>query len=150
MGEAPKLQMMIQILLADRFKLTLHREMKEVPVYNLVVEKPGKIKLSDDQTPPGDPPVGINASALPRGVMLNCLGTAIPISALATCLPSGVGRPVIDKTGLKGLFDIPQSGAGPNVEIAPLLLEQLGLKLESAKAPLEVLVVDHAEKPSEN
>src|SRR5689334_1001426 len=50
-GEAPKLQTMISNLLADRFKLVLHHETKELPVYNLVVARPGRIKLSEDQTP---------------------------------------------------------------------------------------------------
>jgi uncharacterized protein (TIGR03435 family) len=162
---APKLQMMIQTLLADRFKLTLRRESKEVPVYNLVVEKPGKIKLSEDQTPPGDSagarggPVSIRGgtAGLPRGALLNCAGNAIQISNLASCFQSEVDRPVIDKTDLKGLYDIPprppadpNPTGGPQVSTLPLALDQLELKLELSRATLEVLVIDGVERPSEN
>jgi uncharacterized protein (TIGR03435 family) len=108
-GDAPKLQMMIQTMLSERFKLSLRRESKEVTIYNLVVGKPGKITLSEDQTPPS--PVvqaqGFIANALPRGIMLNCAGNALRISDVAKCLQKSVGGTIVDKTDLKGLYDIP-------------------------------------------
>lgn len=68
-----------------------------------------------------------------------------------------VGRPVIDKTEIKGLFDIPVQtlDVGPfdmvfGPSVWPAIVEQIGFKLESAKAPVEILMIDHAEKPSEN
>jgi uncharacterized protein (TIGR03435 family) len=156
-GDAPQLQRMIQTLLAERFKLVLHRETKEAPVYNLVVARPGRMKLSDDQTPPGDIPFGLRGNALPRGVMLNCSGVAIQISSLIGCFQTELDRPLIDKTDLTGLYDIPPRPTDPNATpgargggALPLALEQLGLKVESARGSVEFLVIDHAEKPSEN
>jgi uncharacterized protein (TIGR03435 family) len=175
-GEVPKLQLMIQTLLADRFKVAVHREMKELPVYNLVVVKDGKMKLSEDQTqtnPAAAPPPFRSDAAPPRGtiiLMFNPSGgrtlsaTAMPISEIAGILGDQLGRAVVDKTNLKGLFDIRLdfAPAGPpdaTATIAPdpagpylfdAIQDQLGLKLESTRSLVEVLVMDHAEKPSEN
>jgi uncharacterized protein (TIGR03435 family) len=157
-GDAPRLQLMIQTLLAERFRLTLQREMKDIPASNLLVGEPGKIRLSENQTPPAAlvPGQGVRAGALPRGVMLNCAGIAIPISSFANCLQTSVGRPIIDRTNLKGLFDIPSV---PNANApAPLdqayhasqLLEQVGLKLEATMAAMEVLNIERVEPPTEN
>jgi uncharacterized protein (TIGR03435 family) len=100
-------------------------------------------------------------------------GSAIPIQPLLTTIQNMVDRPVIDKTGLSGLFDIklewvpgaeaPPSPFGPNPNAPPppppddaatsiytALQEQLGLRLESAKGPVEVVVIDSAQKPAEN
>jgi uncharacterized protein (TIGR03435 family) len=157
-GEAAKLQQMIQKLLAERFKLSLRRESKDVTVYNLVVAKAGKAKLSEDQTPP-EPPIrgqGFRAGALPRGVMLNCVGNAIVISSLANCLQRNVGGTIVDKTDLKGLYDIPSvtnpDPAAPTGQaaLASLILEQMGLKLEQVKTSGEILVIESVERPTEN
>jgi uncharacterized protein (TIGR03435 family) len=175
-GEVPILQLMVQTLLADRFKVALHREMKELPVYNLVVVKDGKMKLSDDQTPvnPAAGPLPWRSdSAPPRGaivLMFNPTGgrtisaTAMPISEVAALLGDQLGRGVIDKTNLKGLFDIrldfaPAGSPDATAAVAPdpagpylfdAIQDQLGLKLESTRSLVEVLVIDRAEKPSEN
>jgi uncharacterized protein (TIGR03435 family) len=169
-GDVPKLQLMLQALLADRFKLVLHRETKDVPVYNLVVVRPGKMKVSEDQTPPGEltPPRGTSGT-LPRGVMLTnprgLSATAVPISNLVNWLEINVGRRVIDKTDLKGLFDvslqleaapiaIEPGGPPPRLDfqgsIFSAIQEQLGLKLESARGPGEFLVIDNANRPTPN
>jgi uncharacterized protein (TIGR03435 family) len=160
---APKLQAMIQTMLAERFNLTVRRELREMPVYHLVVEKPGKILLSDDQTPPGEiarggGPVSVRGGTvnLPRGVLLNCAGNGIEIARLVGCFQAETDRPVIDRTDLKGLYDIPARPVDPNqtgvpqLSTLPLTLEQLGLKLEPARAQLEVLVIERVERPSEN
>jgi uncharacterized protein (TIGR03435 family) len=154
-GEAPKLQMMIQALLADRFKVVLHRETKDLPAFNLVVAKTGRIKLSEDQTLP-EPPTrgqGFRQGALPRGAMLNCTGNSIAISQMTNCLQKSLGAVIIDKTDLSGLYDIPPlMNPDPSIPMsyAPQLLAQLGLKLEPTKAAGETVVVEHVEKPTEN
>ena len=157
-GEASKLQLMIQDLLADRFKLSLHRGLKDIQGFNLVVVKTGKIKLSADQTPPGpyDVRQGFRSTDLPRGVMLNCVGNAVSISSVADCLQKMAGGPIADKTDLKGLYDIPQA-ASPDA-LAPIseslrlsqTLEQIGLKLEPKRVPREAFTIERVEKPSEN
>jgi uncharacterized protein (TIGR03435 family) len=144
---------MLQTLLADRFHVKVHLETKEMPVYALVVGKNGpKLKES----------VAEKFSLTMRGVQ----GVEITVlkgsmEQLATQLSgSGTDRPVLDKTGLTGTYDYtlnwtperdgvpPPDSSGVTLPIA--VQEQLGLKLESQKAPIEILVVDHAEKPSAN
>ncbi len=187
LGPIPRkrLQPMLQSLLEDRFHLKTHREMREMPVYHLVLKDRSKIRLSKDQTPPAtpDPPtalaltapptrgtVQIRPAALPeRGLIVR--GAAIPVWKLANLLPLYVRRPVIEQTHLEGLFDIELQFmpvwemTGTNVapptaqpslpdpsgtSIFTALQEQLGLRLESAKGPVDVLVIDHVERPSEN
>jgi uncharacterized protein (TIGR03435 family) len=177
-GEAPKVMRMLQNLLADRFALTLRRSSKEAPVYNLVVAQPGKIKLSDDQTQPPPPPppltqttnpiVPVTGAPMFRGgfslmvdpaagkVMLEA--RAIPLAVLINFFQGRDGRFVVDKTGMKGLYDIPQTtlDVGPfeigenAVSVWPEIMRGLGLKLESARGPVETLIVERIEKPSEN
>jgi uncharacterized protein (TIGR03435 family) len=168
-GEAPGLQAMLQSMLMDRFKLGLHRETKEVPVYNLVLVKTGRVKLSDDQTPPDPPPVRLAPGAPPpRGhyslgvdppagkVMI--AATAVPIMNIINIFQGQEGRLVVDKTDLKGLIDIPPQtldvgpfDISPNaVSVWPEIMLQLGLKLQPARGPAEILVIDQAEKPAEN
>ena len=180
--------LMVQSLLEDRFQLRVRREARELPVYNLVVAKDGgKMKLSDDQTAENvddDEEVPFDASTAPppRGAITTIYtnsgetiirGTAISITpnvsmrrphallpqGLTIVLGSYTGRPVIDKTNLKGLFDFrlqftPERLLGnPDVtglSIFTALLEQLGLKLESSSGPVDVIVIDSVERPSEN
>jgi len=175
-----QMQMMVQSLLEDRFALRLHREKREMAVYNLVVAKKGKLKRSEDQSPIvygplGGPPTPSKSSSPPRGVSrmlgnntgVEFMATAINLATLAGSLQLQVDRPIIDKTNLQGLFDIelrfapaspiqsaPQLGAALPVEGGPSLFtalqEQLGLKLQAGKGPVEVFVIDHAEKPDAN
>jgi uncharacterized protein (TIGR03435 family) len=170
------LRLMLQSLLADRFRLKLHRATKESPVYSLVIAKGGpKIKLSADQTSVDavEPPragTGPNRGSLLTGPGL-LIGNAVPLSRFATFLSStALDRPAVDKTNLAGRFDIqlrwtpdPRESPGepggtnasaPNASDYPSIFtaiqEQLGLKLKPARGPVRVLVIDHAEKPSEN
>ena len=213
---------MLQSLLAERFKMTLRREQKELPVYELVVAK-GGAKLKESQgfkpemlganipkgafvnqpaPPPPDaaeqrnsacppPPAGKPAAppSRPMGMAirindghLEMNNTTMP--AFANYLSSVTGRPVLDKTELQGNYDItldvdptefmanmkrsmagvmigPGGGEGPRADASPVpdstggsvftAVQQLGLKLEGKKAPLEMIVVDHADKvPTEN
>jgi uncharacterized protein (TIGR03435 family) len=164
---------MLQTLLAERFQVKTHLETREMSVYNLVIAKSGlKLKPSEDQTPP--PPVqdtgkrgfAFDASGkqargtfamrqTPNGIVSSW--TAAPMSVVVSLMQGRADRLIIDRTNLTGLFDVeyelrkddspPLVGAaGP----APSLQEQLGLKLESAREPVEVLVIDSVSKPSEN
>ncbi|KAA6464621.1 TIGR03435 family protein [Acidobacteria bacterium AB60] len=173
---------MLQALLEERFHLKVHRESMERPVYEITVEKGGpKMQLSKEgsctpysmEAPPpvpapnAPPPIYCDFPHLSGdGTNWTLDGTGVSIRKLATSLSrSGVDRPVIDRTGLAGRFDlhlkwaadapvsapasaIQEDPSGPSIFTA--LKEQLGLRLESAKGPVEVLVIDHAEKPSEN
>ena len=209
-------RLMLQSLLEERFQLKAHYETRELPIYNLVVAKDGpKMKLSEDQTATplqgggpllcGPQPAGFGApgprgapfapgAPVPRGATMMMMSpqgmtmnaTSVPITNLVNVLQNQAGRPIIDKTDLKGLFDIklqfsmeglqgpaglggflPPPGAGgpggpagpggaaPNAadpvpSLFTAIQEQLGLKLESTKGPVEVLVIDSVQKPTEN
>lgn len=144
-----QLQLMLQAILADRFKLRVHTETRDRPIYALVIAK-GGVKLKPWP-----------ADAKPQGSWwgnnsINLRGE--PIDRLAFCLADGLDKVVVDKTGLTGKYDITltwtpddrqgTADAGPTLFTA--LEEQLGLKLESTRGPVDTLVVDHVEKPSEN
>jgi uncharacterized protein (TIGR03435 family) len=170
-----KLQPMLQTLLEDRFQLKAHREVHEMQVYLLTVGKGGsKLKLSEDQSAysaqPQNTPIEQRRGMIRRaedGMIAN----AVPLSFLTSFLSSQTGRLVLDKTGLEGMYDfkmhwVPQPlrapGAAAGPEVTPpeasdpsggsifTASQELGLKLESAKASLEVLVIDSVQKPSEN
>ncbi len=138
---------MMQVVLADRFKLQAHYGTREQPVYNLVIAKGGcKLKSSSS----GESPKMITSGG--RIVM-----QAMPISALISNLPSSAGRIVVDKTGLGGSYDFtlqwaPEGAdpADPRPSFFTALEEQLGLKLVPATAPVDILVIDHIERPSAN
>jgi uncharacterized protein (TIGR03435 family) len=163
-----EMQVMVQSLLEDRFQLKLHYETRELPVFNLLLASP-KLKLSADQTSPTQPPDRGTLSMTGSSSGTTIKGNAVPISALIDMLHTAAGRPVLDKTGLKGLFDInllfsqsgPTAATPAGVSETPLAsdpsgpsilsaIQELGLKLESAKAPIEVLVIDSVQKPTEN
>jgi uncharacterized protein (TIGR03435 family) len=145
---------MMQDLLADRFQLKFHKETRELPIYNLVVAKGG---LKIETTPEGKG----NGYSMGSGKLS---GNGIELDSLAFSLANQVGRIILNKTGLAGRYNIdlkwqPDSmAAGSNSSSAdpPLpdlftaLQEQTGLKLEPAKGPVDVYVIDHVEKPSEN
>jgi len=166
--------LMLQQLLADRFQLALHRENRDLPVYALVIAKSGP-KLQEAK--PGDTypnglkgrdgaPIG-HAGPMTWGSG-RLIGQGIPISSMVPALSQQLGRIVQDRTGLTGKYDVklkwapdePQRGqAGPDSGLAAesptasiftAIQEQLGLKLESRKAPVEVLVIELAESPSAN
>ena len=147
---------MLQALLTERFKLKFHRETKEMPVYALVVAKGGpKFKPSA--------PDAISSSHFGvNGRNQNMVLTKAGMNSLAEGINNILlfDRPVIDKTELTGKYDLkleatpefriardPQLG---DLRVFDAVQEQLGLKLESQKANIEVLVVDHMERPSEN
>jgi uncharacterized protein (TIGR03435 family) len=139
---------MIQALIEDRFKLTMHRETREQSAYALVVARTGlKIKTSEAAS---------FTSKLRTGhIELRRATMASLVSFLYTPQANGaqpVDRPVVDMTGLTGFFDIAVDWGlgtdGPSLFTA--IEEQTGLKLEPRKLPLEFLVVDHVERPAAN
>jgi uncharacterized protein (TIGR03435 family) len=153
---------MLKSLLASRFHLKPHSETKETSICSLVVARGGhKMKLSADQTEPekGGP------KELGPGRLV---GDGIPMYVIINLLSNMLGRAVINNTGLTGKYDVkllpvsdslqlPTDPADPltqadvlNLAIIEAVEQQLGLKIESIKAPEEVLVIDHIERPSAN
>ncbi len=143
---------MLKATLAERFQLKLHHERKEVPVYALTVARKGGSKLSTQpicETPPKfdpeHPVIGIT-SCKPTWSM----------AQLAVSLTGYLDRPVVDQTGLTGWYalsvkwDLENARLKPNPDIFTAVQEQLGLKLEPQKVEFDSLVVDRAERPSEN
>ena len=183
--------LMLQSLLADRFHLKVHRETKEMPVYDLVPARAG-VKLPAVQSgaceapAPDSPPDWSIGRMLPPGqgpphlpkcgsvsVGLESGGVAmkggnVGMAELTRALSLSLDRTVIDKTGYKGAFDVrlvfqadestpvlppPPPGGNFHPEMASLpaaLQEQLGLRLEKVRGPVDVLVIDHVEPPSGN
>jgi uncharacterized protein (TIGR03435 family) len=146
-----QMPLMMQALLADRFQLEFHRVTKTLPEYALVVAKGGP-KL---QVASGDDLNSVRSSQGDRQIK----GWGMPMSSLANMLIGAVGAPVLDQTGLDGKYNFilefaPLSGTPREDETLPtifaVLQEKLGLKLEAIKGPVEVLVIDRAEKPTEN
>ncbi len=147
-------QSRLRPVLANRFQLRAHTEARTLPVYELILAKGGpKFKL----TSPTDSPGHGEAMTIDNGV-LNAHG--ISLASLAYTLSYQLHRTILDKTGLKGIYDLsltwtPDSGsdASPETSAASIftaLQEQLGLKLQSGRGPVAVLVIDHIELPSEN
>lgn len=126
---------MLQALLAERFRLQLHREQRSMPVYTLAATKNGP-KLHQAEGNAG-------ASMGPAFIRGN-----LSLDDLARMLAPSAGRMVINQTGLTAIFAIKLEWMPEQDSIFTVIQEQLGLKLEPAKAPIEVLVVDHAEPPS--
>lgn len=169
---------MLQPALSDRFKLKVHNETKQLPVFELVVAKGGsKLKeaTSGDTYASGIQGVdGKGHAGMMRMRPGEVTGQGVPIATLVNLLATQLHQTVIDKTGLGGIYDLdltwaPDQESGPMFKggdgpqqksdtgldstgpsIFTALQEQLGLKLQSTKGPVETLVVDHIEMPSEN
>jgi uncharacterized protein (TIGR03435 family) len=171
-------QQMLQTLLAERFNLKVHREAKDEPVYFLVIGKNGpKLQhaktgktatlLNADGTPARD---SENMQIIPEsegGQKIQAFST--PMKSLGDWLTRQLSRPVLDKTGLTGAYDfilewMPDAASTsspdatnaitlpgiPGASLFTALQQQLGLKLEPGKSPIEILVIDHVERPSGN
>jgi uncharacterized protein (TIGR03435 family) len=163
-------QAMMAVMLEERFHLKVHVEVKELPVYDLVVTKDGPKFKESAPEPPADPdapkkPSGMSGN---RGNMnvsghngaMELTSWANPMTSFVGSLSILVDRTVIDKTGLKGEYDVhmkwtSDTASPPLPDDAPPTLftaiqEQLGLKLVPSKGPVNTLVVDHVEQPTEN
>jgi uncharacterized protein (TIGR03435 family) len=147
-GSTPEqLQQMQRSLIADRFGMKMHQETKEVPVYALVVGKGGS-KLKPTDAP------GSSSSNGQNGVIR--YEAKVTMARFGEYLSQRTNRPVLDKTGLQGAYEIKMEYTSDenNTSVPSLLTaiqEELGLKLEATKGPVVSIVVDSAEKtPSEN
>jgi uncharacterized protein (TIGR03435 family) len=145
-GVDPRIRTALQALLAERFQLAIHRDTRELPGYALVPAKGGfKLRPLDSE--------GIPAWGTGSG---NARFNHSSMTELARGLSDLVGRPVVDRTEIPGVYDVKLTWApenqpdatGPSIFTA--LQEQAGLKLEARKVPVELIVIDKAEKPSEN
>ncbi len=175
-----ELRLMYQALLRDRFQLAVHREARQLPIYSLVLSRkdgslgPGLVKRDEGGCQPGaaaKPAAKTDVKSPGCGGMRTSahqiIAESTPITSLAPALARILGTTVTDLSGLAGYFDInlqwtqdetqpPPTGDGvPEASLdAPSLFtalkEQLGLKLEKGRGPVETIVVDHVEKPSDN
>jgi len=152
-----ELRLMLQTLLADRFKLEIHRDSKNLAVYSMVIGKNGpKLRKAADDSVSSMRPVG--GGLVFRGFSMEELADRL------LSLPFNVNRPVIDRTGVAGRFDFTLTFADDeqnlkstlegmslgNTSILTILQEQLGLRFETEKGPVEILVIDRVDRPSEN
>jgi uncharacterized protein (TIGR03435 family) len=167
-------------LLADRFKIAVHIEPREMDVYTLTLARsdgrlgPGlrrsdvncdaviaenrKRSLSGDR--PGPPPPGVRPTCGAIGGITSMTAGAAPLTTLLGMLAQALGRPVLDKTGLVGRFDVDFKAAPPNAlpngpladlpPVSTALEDQLGLKLERGRGSVDVLVIDRLDMPADN
>jgi uncharacterized protein (TIGR03435 family) len=171
-----KMRLMLQSLLEERFKLKIHREPKEQLVYALVVAKSGsklqKAKMQEKDCAAGPTGFGVGCHSIQGGIGRGIHGDAIDLADVALMVQNWTDRPVVDKTGLTDLYNIQTEGwmpmrqRPPGPEDAPKggdaglydpdrqtlykVFEQLGLRMESQRAVVDMFVVEHVEKPGEN
>ena len=159
-----QMMLMLRSLLEERYHLKAHHESREMPVYALTVAKNGpKLPAPKDgacatpvagQPEPTAPPCGrVRISMSPQGVLME--GGSAAISEITRVLAIALSRPVVDRTALSGTYDIhlqftEDAADASSTGIFTAVQEQLGLKLESARAPIDVLVIDHIERPTGN
>jgi len=188
-----EMRLMMRSLLAERFKLTVHQEKRQVPVFALVLVKPGKFgphlqlhpadapcsltpiqRAADLKTIDGGFPATCNGlfplpASEPDHLRMGSQNVTVGFLANAMSSMADLGRPLVDRTGIAGTVDFvlewargrripaqPGAGADPQSDLPAgpsfqqALKEQLGIKLEAEKAPMDMLVIDHVEHPSEN
>lgn len=162
----PQFMLRLQALLEDRFQMVTHWETRELPVYALVVATEGKLgpKLkahagdcdrarSGGPPPPGSPAANCGTRTNMTPTSGKVTGSGITMQTFARNLAGGTGRNVVDKTGLAGSYDLEleftpdQSPDTTGPSLFTAMQEQLGLKLDSQRAPVEVLVIDRLERP---
>jgi bla regulator protein blaR1 len=159
LAKADQLKLLVQALLADRFKLEVHRETKDLPIYALIVGKKGaKIQLSAESNP-----------SKQGFVSRSRIAGNFSMADFAKILGPLLSRSVIDSTGLKGTYALnlqwtPITGQEPPVPgveagapadpnepaIFTAIQEQLGLQLKSQKGPVDIIIIERVERPSEN
>lgn len=148
---------MLRTLLIDRFKLTIHHESRTLPIYALVSGKAGpKLQPMDENLPvPFELYYDFNFAPAAGGATE--LRSAGSLGHLCDFLSRVADRPVVDRTGIAGNFDIRllcaidgYPGADTSPSVFDAVQSQLGLKLEPRTSPVEITIVDHVEKPTEN
>lgn len=160
-----RVRLMMRRLLAERFKLRVHNETRQLAIYELVILKPGgalgpdmrraAVDCMEEWKKQGQPDARNLACGSIQGARVGTMtGHAVEIGPFVRDLYDWTGRPVVDRTGLIGRFDFTLTWApeGSNDTEAPSIFtavqEQLGLKLVPARGPVDVLVVDSAERPT--
>ncbi len=166
---------MLRTLLADRFHLVIRREIKEMPAYVAVVGKNGpkleKSRVTEAQCAGEVPPDGVNCHSIIGGMGRGLHGQAATAADIVRFVQNWTDRPVVDETGLKGLYNVQTEGWAPMVPMSPdhsgsqeakaladpsrptlfMIFENLGLKLEARKkVAVEMLIIESAQKPGEN
>jgi uncharacterized protein (TIGR03435 family) len=164
MPNLKQIQVMVQKLLTDRFKLTFHRDKKELSVFALTLGKTGPKLTASTGNPNGPPGLGFGG----LGIMFAQNATLGDFTA--TLQSNVLDRPVVDQSGLTGRFDFqlkwtpddsqfpgikgqlppPKDNAEAQPDLFTALQQQLGLKMEATKAPVGIIVIDKVEKPTEN
>lgn len=170
-----KMKLMVQTLLADRFKLKMQGDEKVVPVYAIVVGKNGPklkaAKVEEKDCADGSEEKGVKRTACHEfqgGIGRGLHASAVTMEDLASAISNWSDRPVVNRTQLAGLYEIETEGWAPmdhrfgdeSAESKALadgarptlymVLDRLGLKLESSKAPIRMYIVEHVESPSQN
>jgi uncharacterized protein (TIGR03435 family) len=162
-------RLMLRALLADRFKFAAHYETQERPIYNLVIARTDAraaaqlrridIDCATYKTPPPAPGAPARPSNDPppctfrmgAGATVSIVSGGRTLQSVADSITNMAGRPIVDKTGLAGYYAFTLDfGGNDGPSIFTAFQEQLGLKLEPARGPLDVVVIDHIERPTEN
>jgi uncharacterized protein (TIGR03435 family) len=147
-----ELHSMMRSLLADRFKLRVHTETKNLPMFSLVVDKDGpKVHTLAEAVPMNHDPFKMTGAG-------KLIGTSVTTAMLAKVLTNQLGHYVQDSTGFNGFFDFvlewrPDSAGpdDPRTSMFTAIREQLGFRLNSGKAPVEVIAIDSIERrPTDN
>jgi bla regulator protein blaR1 len=149
----PQLPLFVQSLLQERFKLRVHHEMREIPVYVL------EFARKDRSLGPGFARASADCGVTPEACRFRTTpgrarGGVVAMPTLTNFLAGAVDRFVVDRTGLDGTFRVELDWSPDQVGDAPSIFtavqEQLGLRLNAGRAPVDVLVIDHVERPSED
>ena len=150
---------MLQAVLADRLKLRIRRDTAEMPVYALVAGSRGlkleKAKVAEQDCAESAPFGGTGCHQFQGGSGRGISGLAVDMQDLALHASNWSDRPIVDQTGLTGLYAIQtegwdSSGEDPSRRTLHEVLDRFGLKLVGKKAPIEILIVEHVERPSDN
>jgi uncharacterized protein (TIGR03435 family) len=170
-----RIRPMLQTLLAERFKLVIRRETKELTVYAITAGKNGpKLKPAaiEEKDCPGEPGTGVACHNLGGGMRRGLHGAAVDLDDVALFVANWTDRPVVNRSDLHGLYDIQTEGWGPMQPRQPrqdgspdpeaesiadpsrptvfMIFNQLGLKLEPQKAPIDMYVIEGVERPTAN
>jgi len=149
-----KLPVLLQSLLDERFKLKVHRETRDLPVYVV------RMANQDGRLGPQLHPSSVDCEKERGKCFIRFLpghvtGVAVNADTIAQLATSSLGRVVLDRTGLRGLYDFdlewsPDQTSPDKPSVFAAVQEQLGLKIDSDRAPVEVVVIDHIERPTED
>lgn len=146
-------EQLIFSLLADRFQLQFHRQQREGPIYRLETERPGKLGPALQPSAAG---TQTNMSSNSNGARAELKVSSASMGDIAAALRRAAGRPIEDHTGVAGRYDFQikwapdETADSADPSLFTVLKEQLGLKLQPAKGPVETIVIDHIAHPSAN